>query len=108
MPQPRSIAQFPSQWLRLIEAVARHGKVVTITEADGKPLSSGTAQRMRFRFYRIRTLLRKDPVQTDLYALSECVEATVFKTAAEGHGVKFAPRDANSEAKALEAALQEL
>lgn len=105
MPQPKSIAQFPSQWLRLIETVARAGKTVTVLESGGQPLTSGTAQRMRFRFYRIRTLLRRDPIQADMYSLSECIEATIFKTE-QGYGVRFAPRDSNAEALALQAALE--
>lgn len=108
MSTPKSISQFPRQWIDLINAVAIKGHPVTMREIGGKPLTKSLASKLRFRFYSIRTLLRKDVLQQDTATLSECIEVTLTETTPGFFAVNFASRDTNSEARALEDALKDL
>jgi hypothetical protein len=111
MPAPNSIAQYPSQWIDLVRAVAITGRSVTINQMAGRPLTKGSAAQMRFRFYHLRTVLRKDVMQQELYALSESVQVTLgaaqdYNGEILGWSITFSPRDKNAEALALQGALE--
>lgn len=112
MPNPTSISQYPSQWIDLIRTVSINGRTITVSQLAGKPLTKAQAAQMRFRFYAIRGLLRKDPQQHDLYALSESIQVNLVLVglsehlAGEAWAVVFSPRDKNAEALALQSAME--
>ncbi len=106
MPRPTSIAQFPSQWLGIINAVSMQNREIRLSHYEGKPVSKPLASRFRFMFYAFRTLLRKDPMQQDTAMLADMVECTI-EPGDEPNAcvVVFRSRDNNAIARALDAAL---
>ena len=112
MPAPNNISQYPTQWIDLIRAVSANGRTVVVSQLAEKPLTKSLAAQMRFRFYHLRGVLRKDPMQQELYAMSEGVQVTLdsnqdFNGEVIGWSVQFSPRDKNAEAIALQDALKE-
>jgi hypothetical protein len=106
MPAPNSILQYPSQWLDLIRVVS-NGRCITVTQMGGQPLTKARAAQLRFRFYHLRGILRKDPLQHETYAMSEGVEVTIAESP-DGWSTRFAPRDQNAVGLALQDALKEV
>lgn len=109
MPSPKSVINYPRQWIDLVNAAAVQGRTIHVEEIGGKPISKGEAFKLRFRFYSFRAALKRDPMQQDLASLSECIECTIhlagLTESGERYIVNFHSRDANAEGMALSLAL---
>lgn len=107
MPHPRSISQFPSQWVKLCDKIFTEGRSVTVKELGGKPIDRGHASQLRFSFYRFRSLLRKDPLNQDLCTKAESIEVSIHLAGPDQYWVHFQSYDRNAVGQALEEAMKE-
>ena len=100
------IAQFPMQYLEVVEAVGREDRTVKVDFE-----TSAHAAKMRWKFYTFRKILLDDPQYKETSAWAEAIEVILVSghstnsEALGGAHLIFRTRDNNPEALALRAAL---